>query len=166
MGRSLDASTIALDAAQTLQNYGGLRLPVFHSLTTLELDGKRGLQSKLLPNLLECSPNLRTLGFEALGDYAYYDTDHSQVWYPPEHVPTCLLVTLEKIDMGIFRGLQCELKVVEYFLTNAKVLKIMHIWFDHYQMRVGQSESEYKCEVFRKLLEIPRGSTSCKVLVS
>lgn len=92
----------------------------------------------------------------------YYEPGKFQGWYPPKRVPTCFLVTLEKIKIGRFRGQETELKVVEYFLTYAKVLKIMDIWFDRYQRR--QLLSEY--EVLRKLLEIPRGSTSCKVRVT
>ncbi|KAG5560528.1 hypothetical protein RHGRI_003747 [Rhododendron griersonianum] len=149
------------DCIETLQFYIGPRLQVFRCLTTLELSVKIPAQWELLPNLLECSPNLRTLGFKGLME-EYYEPGKFQGWYPPKRVPTCLLVTLEKIKIGRFRGQETELEVVDYFLTYAKVLKIMDIWFDRYQRR--QILSEY--EVLRKLLEIPRGSTSCKVRVT
>ncbi|XP_058202587.1 F-box protein At4g22280-like [Rhododendron vialii] len=92
----------------------------------------------------------------------YYDCDDFLEWYPPERVPTCLLFTLEKINIGMFRGQENEVKMVEYFLANAKVLKIMDIRFDPEEMSLGQPDYED----LRKLLEMPRGSTSCKVLVS
>ncbi|KAI8566614.1 hypothetical protein RHMOL_Rhmol02G0054500 [Rhododendron molle] len=154
---------LLLEGSNTLQTcvrYHGPRLPVFHSLTTLELGFNKGANWGLLPNLLECSPNLRTLDFEGLMD-DYYFCDHFWEWYPPERVPTCLLFTLEKINIGMFRGQENEVKVVEYFLANAKVLKIMDIRFDPEEMRLGQPDYQD----LRKLLEMPRGSTSCKVMV-
>ncbi|KAG5560534.1 hypothetical protein RHGRI_003752 [Rhododendron griersonianum] len=149
-----------IETLQTYVRYRGPRLPVFHSLTTLELGFNKGADWGLLPNLLECSPNLRTLDFEGLID-DYYFCDHFREWYPPERVPTCLLFTLEKINIGMFRGQENEVKVVEYFLANAKVLKIMDIRFDPEEMRLGQPDYQ---DFMRKLLEMPRGSTSCKVM--
>ncbi|CAK9175528.1 unnamed protein product [Ilex paraguariensis] len=119
-------------AMLTLQMYD-CELPVFHNLTFLEL-GVCYAGWELLPNLLDSSPHLRTLVFKE--------------------------IHLKMIDTGEFQGEKHELKMVKYFLHNAKVLKTLNI-----RLLMTETKQE-KSEVYKKLLKIRRSSTSCRVVIS
>ncbi|CAK9175527.1 unnamed protein product [Ilex paraguariensis] len=102
------------------------KLPVLHNLTSLEL-GVSMVGWQLLPDLLESSPQLRTLVFEEGLLRTEFSMEYTLKWDPPQRVPACLLFRLNIIDLGSFEGRQDELKIVEYFLKNAKVLKTLRI---------------------------------------
>lgn len=81
-------------------------------------------------------------------------------WHPPENVPACLLFSLEILDIRKFQGQQWELKIVKYLLSNGKSLKTLSV---HCEKRKMKREM---LEVRRELLETPRGSRICEVVVS
>ncbi|XP_058202586.1 FBD-associated F-box protein At3g49020-like [Rhododendron vialii] len=140
-----------------------LKLPTFHNLTRLELGVNNRVRWVLLPYLLESSPNLTSLVFVEglLHYYRYGDSDPGiWDWHPPENVPACLLFSLETLDIRKFQGQQRELKIVKYFLSNAKSLKTLSISCEKRKMK------REMLEVRRELLETPRGSRICEVVVS
>ncbi|KAK9268851.1 hypothetical protein L1049_000615 [Liquidambar formosana] len=131
-------------------------LPVFHNVTHLELgvDVEKGWQ--LLPSLLQNTPNLESLffreGLEPLRDGKFQ-------WTPPESVTRCLLFSLKRIKIWEFQGRREELKLVEYFLENAKVLHELQISTSSYMAK------EQELELNKKLLTFPRRSETCKVIL-
>ncbi|XP_059664739.1 F-box/LRR-repeat protein At4g14103-like [Cornus florida] len=126
-------------------------LPEFHNLTYLELGHIKGVSWKLLPDLLGTSRQLQTLVFEDLSTVG--DENHQLHWYPPEKVPSCLLLHLKVIEIRKFRGERDELKLAKYFLKNANVLK---------KLIIHPTVSK-ESEVCKELLMLPRGSKTCQV---
>ncbi|KAE9452965.1 hypothetical protein C3L33_15139, partial [Rhododendron williamsianum] len=87
------------------------KLTVFPYLTSLKLSVERDVDWRALLDILESSPHLRTLIFvEGL----FHFKDGLKPWDPPEHIPPCLLVILNIIDIRRFQGDKCELNMVKY----------------------------------------------------
>ncbi|KAI8566608.1 hypothetical protein RHMOL_Rhmol02G0053900 [Rhododendron molle] len=138
-----------------------LKLPTFRNLTWLELGVNSRVRWVLLPYLLESSPNLTSLVFvEGLLHYDRYSDPDNWDWHPPENVPACLLFSLEILDVRKFQGQQRELKIVKYLLSNAKSLKTLSVRCEKRKMK------REMLEVRRELMETPRGSRICEVVVS
>ncbi|KAE9448329.1 hypothetical protein C3L33_19782, partial [Rhododendron williamsianum] len=76
-----------------------------------------------LPELLENSPHLEALVFGEVHYDDPYDRALRQCWNPPQSVPSCLLFHLKEIEFKFFEGQKDELKLLDYFLNNAKVLE-------------------------------------------
>ncbi|CAL5405646.1 unnamed protein product [Camellia sinensis] len=97
---------------------------------------------KLLADFLRCLPYLEVL---ILTRSRFSDT--AKCWNPPQEVPSCLLLCLKKIQIKEFSGKDYELYVIEYLLSNAKVLKKMTI------------DCQYTNDCFcGELAAFPRGS--------
>ncbi|KAI8566607.1 hypothetical protein RHMOL_Rhmol02G0053900 [Rhododendron molle] len=118
-----------------------LKLPTFRNLTWLEL----GVNSRVRWGLLH---------------YDRYSDPDNWDWHPPENVPACLLFSLEILDVRKFQGQQRELKIVKYLLSNAKSLKTLSVRCEKRKMK------REMLEVRRELMETPRGSRICEVVVS
>ena len=74
----------------------------------------------------------------------------------PKHVPKCFLSHLETVCFRNFAGLENQLQLIEYILTNARVLKTMTI------CSYGSfSDSDFL--VHKKLSMIPRCSEICQL---
>ena len=80
-------------------------------------------------------------------------------WKPPNHVPKCLLSCLTMVYFRGFEGLKYQLRVVEYILNNARVLKMMDICTNG----IGDMPLESKLDTLRKLSMFPRGSKTCQL---
>ncbi|KAI8008479.1 F-box/FBD/LRR-repeat protein [Camellia lanceoleosa] len=139
-----------LDANFTCQtDVNDYMLPTFHNLTQLKFgaDFDTSWNLKLLADFLRCSPYLEVL---ILTGSRFSDT--AKCWNPPQEVPSCLLLCLKKIQIKEFSGKDYELDVIEYLLSNAKVLKNMTI------------NCQYTNDCFcGELAAFPRGSKTCQL---
>ncbi|KAK3000355.1 hypothetical protein RJ639_021392 [Escallonia herrerae] len=103
--------------------------PTFPNLVRLTLDVFKSGGWKLLPSLLENTPNLEVLVFEdGLLPFNWRGNGHFKYnWREPRRVPHCLLRMLKTIKInGVSGGLTEELKLIKYFLKNAKPLHLRH----------------------------------------
>ncbi|XVF78320.1 hypothetical protein PTKIN_Ptkin14bG0122600 [Pterospermum kingtungense] len=91
---------------------------LFVNLTQLELSGF--LRWPLVSFFLQKSPKLETV---VVHEETFYGK-----WTQPEEVPTCFFSSLSRACFENFEGLEDELKMVEYFLKNARVLRTMEIY--------------------------------------
>ncbi|XVF78341.1 hypothetical protein PTKIN_Ptkin14bG0124600 [Pterospermum kingtungense] len=87
--------------------------PLFANLTRLELRGV--MNWRLLLLFLENSPKLETL----VADYKIFRRDGRPRWGEPKPVVKCFLSSLSRVCFEDFRGLEEQVKMVEYFLMNA-----------------------------------------------
>ncbi|XP_059668982.1 FBD-associated F-box protein At5g27750-like [Cornus florida] len=134
---------------QTLEWYS-YPLPKFHCSTYLEL-GEMYVTWKLLLDLLNNSLQLETLTFWALSRPR--DEDHPSHWYPPENVHSCFSFHLKVIKIKWFVGEDYEIKMAQYFLKNAKVLKKLMI----------HPTSSKELDVYNKLLLLARSSKTSAI---
>ncbi|XP_059669373.1 putative FBD-associated F-box protein At3g50710 [Cornus florida] len=118
------------------------------------LDGIWNVRWDLLPNVLESSPQLKTLVFEEL-HLAEREEGHHKHWHSPQRVPSCLLFHLKVIEIKWFTGERDEFNVVKYFLKNAKVLKKLAM----HTARYG------KLKLCKKLLMLPRDRRIAELLL-
>ncbi|XP_059650271.1 F-box protein At3g62430-like [Cornus florida] len=130
-------------------------LPKFDHLTCLEIgDSYNCVPWKLLQDFLESSPQLEVLNFAGLLLQDNFQENQTTCnWYPPEKVPSCLLVHLKKIKIRRFTGKIDELKMAEYFLKNSKVLERLKIRLSS----IGRRSAEI-------CMTLPRGSEKCRVV--
>lgn len=70
-------------------------------------------------------------------------------------VLTCLLFHLKTIEILTFRGEQAPVKIVKYFLINAKVLEKMTI---HIKCKARE-------QLTRQLLTLPTVSKECQIVL-
>ncbi|KAK2976639.1 hypothetical protein RJ640_024173 [Escallonia rubra] len=131
--------------------------PTFPNLVRLTLGVPKRGGWKLLPSLLESTPNLEVLVFEDgllplnWGGNGHFEFD----WSESERVPDCLIWMLKTIKInGLSGGLTEELKLIKYFLENAEVLETMTIRCA-YGMGVEQKIQE--------LLKFCNASTPCQL---
>ncbi|XP_058220006.1 F-box/LRR-repeat protein At4g14096-like isoform X2 [Rhododendron vialii] len=144
-------------------SYGGPNLATYRNLVYLELGFDPSNGPLLLLNLLQSSPKLEVLVFpEGLTVIREQECDVNRDiffdyrWNPPERVPECLLLSLEKIEIHKFCGdEEEELNLVKYLLKNGMVLEKVTIWC-HYLFG-GDNSFSFKDE----LENYPRGSTNC-----
>ncbi|XP_059671123.1 putative F-box/LRR-repeat protein At3g58920 [Cornus florida] len=135
-------------------------LPNFGHLTYLKLGELNYCDQagwELLPELLECAPQLETLVCQELvydGDDDYL-VKHQFGWHTPSNVPSCLLFHLKVIEIRHFLWRSDELKTAEYFLNNAKVLKRLII----------RSAPGQKSKICNILSSLPKGSKTCRLEV-
>ncbi|KAL0750426.1 hypothetical protein Bca101_032429 [Brassica carinata] len=76
-------------------------------------------------------------------------------WKPPSSVPTCLLSSLQTLEWREYTGTCAEKEVLSYLLKHALCLKTAKI--------INES-----CGLFKKmkdLLSMPRGSTTCRLVL-
>ncbi|XP_059623821.1 putative F-box/FBD/LRR-repeat protein At5g22670 isoform X2 [Cornus florida] len=143
---SLGPSTMgALDYAEDNE------LLLFTNLIRLELHVKYCYGWKRLLHLLNSMPILCWRRDE---DNAFEDIN-----FVEQEVPCCLLMHLQEIEITGFRGLNDELRLIQYFLKNGRVL---------HKMAINSCDSEGKRErdFLKKLLKFPRGSVNCEILFS
>ncbi|KAK2999646.1 hypothetical protein RJ639_023182 [Escallonia herrerae] len=130
---NLHLDSIFTPNQQNLRNYNLVHadnFPTFPNLVHLTLGVPKRRGWKLLPSLLENTPNLEVLVFEEgllplnWGGNGHFEFD----WSEPERVPDCLIWMLKTIKINGLSGMLTEeLKLIKYFLENAKVLETMTI---------------------------------------
>ncbi|XVF86321.1 hypothetical protein PTKIN_Ptkin18bG0030000 [Pterospermum kingtungense] len=125
----------------------GKPLPVFHNLVHLEIGDRdsTAFEENELIEFLASSPNLETLIFVGTAFECV-------TLKPSKKVPSCLLSRLEVIEIYSFRG---QIKPVEYFLKNARVLAKLKIQMD--------LQVEEQFEIAKKLLILRKESKKCRV---
>ncbi|XP_059648612.1 putative F-box/FBD/LRR-repeat protein At3g49030 [Cornus florida] len=129
-------------------------LPKFDHLTCLEIGCNVAWNSLL--DFLESSPQLEKLSFAGLPLQEEVEENQTTYsWYPPENVPSCSLFHLKVIYIWWFKGEIDELKMIEYFLKDSKVLKRLLI---HPCIDTKSSGINIIAEM------LPRGSEKCQVL--
>ncbi|KAG7537795.1 FBD domain [Arabidopsis suecica] len=107
---------------------------------------------KGLATFLESCPNLKSLVVVLHRGY------HYQELHPVEmNQIKCLQSSLEFVDFKFtFSGHFTEMKLVGYFLENCAILKKLTLHLD---------SNSTEDEIVKKLLEIPRASTTCEVVI-
>ncbi|XP_059623841.1 putative F-box/FBD/LRR-repeat protein At5g22670 [Cornus florida] len=132
------------------------KLLLFTNMIRLELVVHNCYGWKRLLHLLNSMPNLVHL---VLYKFKNCEDNVSEGFnfVEQEVVPCCLLMYLQEIGFHSFRGLSDELKLIEYFLKNAKVLHRMKISTDELEEK---QESEFR----EKVLMFPRSSILCQIL--
>lgn len=78
------------------------------------------------------------------------------IWCEPQSIPCCLSLHLQVIELTGFEGNEDELKMVEYLLGNAEVLKTFTI----NSSRLALEEEVEFCE---QVLNFPRRSSTCRI---
>ncbi|XVF78363.1 hypothetical protein PTKIN_Ptkin14bG0125400 [Pterospermum kingtungense] len=124
--------------------------PLFANLTRLELRGV--MNWRLLLLFLENSPKLETL----VADYKIFRRDGRPRWRELKPVK-CFLSSLSRVCFEDFIGLEEQVNMVEYFLMNARVLRIMEIY-----SRSELSSKSKHCFI-KKLSKVPRSSETCQL---
>lgn len=145
-------SQVSMSAIQ----YSCRPMPTFHKLTKLKLGTMNPSGWQLLPHLLERSPNIQILVFmegflDHKGCYEIFERCMSAF------VPVCLSLHLQKIKIEGFNGKKDELKLIEYFLKTARVLKTVKIrWACLYW-------EEKQVGIWKEVLMLPRCSKICQI---
>ncbi|WRX29323.1 F-box domain - like 10 [Theobroma cacao] len=129
--------------------------PLFVNLVRLELNV--GLKNwNLLLLFLENSHILQFLELTlSEGTQNSFGSRYENTVTLPKHVPICFLSSLETVCLRAFEESEHELQLIEYILTNARVLKTMTI-----------SAYDSLLETFlvdEKLSTIPRCSKTCQL---
>ncbi|XP_065862287.1 F-box/FBD/LRR-repeat protein At4g00160-like isoform X2 [Euphorbia lathyris] len=146
-------------------------LPIFKNLKTMELRDSVGWRTpandwKVLPNLLDSSPNLRVLIFcQGLVSLTLYRDDFNHFdWQRPESVPECLSMHLKTIEIFEFVGFPEELQIVEYLLECGKVLEKMIIHRFVLSKSTIMKKKVKRDKVMSELLSLRRNCSTGEVM--
>ncbi|KAG7556122.1 FBD domain [Arabidopsis suecica] len=127
-------------------------LPQFRNLSRLK--AKFSLYFvEILPTLLESCPNLKSLVL-----VLEFDPSKEDVQIKFSSVPRCLVSSLESVEIKYFNGKPAKMEVARYFLENSGVLQklVLHLRCS--------TLGEGFC-ILRDLLALPRGSSTCRIVV-
>lgn len=136
--------------SSSLPVFDNIQLPVFHNLVYLEMTVGNWF---IIPQMLECSPNLISL---VLYNYTYRAQTE---WRQPSSVPKCLVLTLQEISIHYLTKDDKDMKMVEYLLQNAVVLKMLK-----FSMVPNSSSSGAYTDVVERFREVSRGSSKCEIV--
>ncbi|XVF78322.1 hypothetical protein PTKIN_Ptkin14bG0122800 [Pterospermum kingtungense] len=124
--------------------------PFFVNLNELELHG--AINWLVVSLFLQNSPKLETL----LVHDKMFVRNGGCKWTQPRPVPTCFLSSLSMVCYKDFEGLDDELKMVEYFLKKARVLRTMEIY------TINLSSDSKRC-FLKKLSMFQKSSKTCQL---
>ncbi|XP_012481462.1 putative F-box/FBD/LRR-repeat protein At5g22670 [Gossypium raimondii] len=129
------------------------RLPIFHNLIKFEYGvlGSNGRETWLV-EFLHCAPNLNTLTLNFL---VVVETQWKVLHM---EVPSCLSLHLKEIKILNFKGDMRMFEMISYFLDNAMVLEKLMIGMK------SLSETQQSI-VFNQLLQLPKSSKKCQVVI-
>ncbi|KAB2039456.1 hypothetical protein ERO13_D02G008900v2 [Gossypium hirsutum] len=129
------------------------RLPIFHNLIKFEYGvlGSNGRETWLV-EFLHCAPNLNTLTLNFL---VVVETQWKVLHM---EVPSCLSLHLKEIKILNFKGDAQMFEMISYFLDNAMVLEKLMIGMK------SLSETQQSI-VFNQLLQLPKSSKKCQVVI-
>lgn len=119
----------------------------FGYLTKLDLKA----DWRLLTKLLQCADKLEVLTIREV-DFKL------QCWKAPEHIPVCLLSSIQTVSFFGFGGGDPESDMLRYILRHAKVLKIMKLY-----SRYHGTDIDSKFKVLQQISRFPRGSDACEI---
>ncbi|XP_019084759.1 PREDICTED: LOW QUALITY PROTEIN: FBD-associated F-box protein At5g22730-like [Camelina sativa] len=127
-------------------------LPQFCNLSCLKVKISLELL-EILPTLLESCPHLKSLVLMLEFDPAEEDV---QIRF--SSVLRCLVSSLEFVEIKYINGWPAIMEVARYFVENSRVLKklVLHLRCSSHQ------EGFY---MLKELLELPRGSSTCRIIV-
>ncbi|KAJ6728062.1 F-BOX/RNI SUPERFAMILY PROTEIN-RELATED [Salix koriyanagi] len=126
-------------------------LPTFRNLIHLEVRVSDDYVW-ILPEILQCSSNLEV--FVLILDEDAYGWN----WCAPHSVPQCLSSCLQVIEYKVFQGESGETEMLEYFLSNALVLKKMTITHP-------DDLETLEADVLKRLSTCPKGSDACQIVL-
>ncbi|KAJ6417196.1 hypothetical protein OIU84_002993 [Salix udensis] len=126
-------------------------MPTFRNLIHLEVRVSDDYVW-ILPEILQCSSNLEV--FVLILDEDAYGWN----WCAPHSVPQCLSSCLQVIEYKVFQGESRETEMLEYFLSNALVLKKMTITHPH-------DLETLEVDVLKRLSTCPKGSDACQIVL-
>ncbi|XP_017979677.1 PREDICTED: F-box protein At3g03040-like [Theobroma cacao] len=139
---------------------GSIAIPELPKLTYLNLDGYfSGGWERLLPHLLSCFPCLGNLVFTV---NLQHSRNVSKDLLLSKRFPSCLCSQLKTLEILSFQGRKNEMQMVEFFLKNAEVLENFSVQII---ARKRQNLAEWRSNITDKLLNLPKASKNCKVLV-
>uniref|UniRef100_A0A803MF15 F-box domain-containing protein n=1 Tax=Chenopodium quinoa TaxID=63459 RepID=A0A803MF15_CHEQI len=93
-------------------------------------------------------------------------------WCAPDFIPDCLVSKLETIHISGLKGIDDDLRLLAYILSNAIVLKKLLVDFSTVDGAYVENERDKayavwkECQLCRSLLNLPRSSSTCEVVVS
>ncbi|KMS98469.1 hypothetical protein BVRB_4g091640 [Beta vulgaris subsp. vulgaris] len=134
---------------------GQNKLPTFNNLSCLELGLDRYTYwEEDLPKLLHSSPILENLVFPEGIVFSESDDEFCDInfWTKLQISPSCLSSHLKTITIGLFRGLDEELRIIKYLLGTGKVLTKLIVYCN------VRSKKEYRG--LMKLCRIGRLATN------
>uniref|UniRef100_A0A803NEI4 FBD domain-containing protein n=1 Tax=Chenopodium quinoa TaxID=63459 RepID=A0A803NEI4_CHEQI len=145
-----------------LSSVGNGFLPVFRNLTNFEMTldgiGLNGWKDLILS--LQCFPNLKHLEVNMEGDPPM-DLNH---WSEPGSVPDCLVSKMKTIQIRGLIGIDDDLKLLAYILSNAVVLNELCL---DVCMRDDSNDLLWKERKFcMSLFKLPRKSSTCEIVFS
>ncbi|XP_022717931.1 F-box protein At4g22280-like [Durio zibethinus] len=141
---------------------GSSIMPELPKLTYLNLDGHFFVGWEIvLPHLLACFPGLEALVLKVKLNHQF-SSDISTVMSQNKRFPSFLWSQLKTIEILSFEGRKNELQMVEYFLKNAKALEN----FSVQTLAKGKHlPAKWMSKITKRLLNLPKVSEKCKVLV-
>ncbi|XP_021716016.1 F-box/FBD/LRR-repeat protein At5g22660-like [Chenopodium quinoa] len=141
--------------------------PVFRNLvyldTSLEDIGLIGWKNLLLS--MQCFPNLSQLDvYHKMGDDLPLE---NMKWCELDFVPDCLAGKLKTIKILGLKRIDDELKLLAYILSNADVLKELHVSIGSDTNReFSEFQLWNECTFCSSLFKLPRGSSTCEIMFS
>ncbi|KAL2498992.1 putative F-box/fbd/LRR-repeat protein [Abeliophyllum distichum] len=130
-------------------------LPTFHNMIRLELFANYYTDQRMIARLLNVCPNLEVLILHEGSDQSYLP-EQTNLLSDLETVPECLLSHVKVIELEGLEGNSYEMEMVKYLLANARVLKYLTI-------KSWTTAPELDFEIFKQLVELPKGSTTCGI---
>uniref|UniRef100_A0A803LYX6 FBD domain-containing protein n=1 Tax=Chenopodium quinoa TaxID=63459 RepID=A0A803LYX6_CHEQI len=147
-----------------MRYFNYLNLPIFSNLTRLETNCFKDLLISL-----NCFPNLEHLAVQLC---SIYDKKEKISWCAPDSVPDCLVSKLKTILITGLKGIDDELRLLAYILSNAILLEKLLVQFCTVDGAYIENEREKayavwkECQFCRSMLNLPRSSSTCEVVVS
>ncbi|TYG77835.1 hypothetical protein ES288_D02G007600v1 [Gossypium darwinii] len=125
-----------------------IRIPIFHNLIEFEFYGRENL----LVEFLHCTPNLKTLTVK------FQVVAETQRKVLHMEVPSCLSLHLKEIKILNFKRDRRMFEMISYFWDNAMVLEKLMI-------RIKSLSETQQSIVFNQLLQLPKSSKKCQVVI-
>ncbi|XVF03935.1 hypothetical protein REPUB_Repub05bG0036300 [Reevesia pubescens] len=137
-------------------------IPEFPNLTYLKFNGYSFVGwERVLQHLLACFPCLEALVFKVNLHHQFL-SDASIITLPSNRFPSFLWSQLKTLKFLSFEGKKNELQMAEYFLKNAKVLENFIV---QTIARRKRKPEKWRSKITKTLLNLPKVSEKCKVLV-
>ncbi|KAL1110770.1 hypothetical protein E1A91_D02G011100v1 [Gossypium mustelinum] len=125
-----------------------IRIPIFHNLIEFEFYGRENL----LVEFLHCTPNLKTLTVK------FQVVAETQRKVLHMEVPSCLSLHFKEIKILNFKRDRRMFEMISYFWDNAMVLEKLMI-------RIKSLSETQQSIVFNQLLQLPKSSKKCQVVI-
>ncbi|XP_021744335.1 F-box/FBD/LRR-repeat protein At2g26030-like [Chenopodium quinoa] len=137
----------------------GVDMPIFNNLVRLK--------ANCFKDLMRCLHNFPKLEHleVSLCSEDYDVPTEQRDWYAPYSVPDCLVSKLKTVRIEGLKGIDDDLKLLEYILRNAMVLEklctTIRFKVEHRMRSNVLKESHF----YKSLYNLPRSSSTCEVVV-